>query len=74
MTIAFITSALPARFIRAQSDILGISRIICASNELEEVMRYAVPPGSSVQIVSVPSVGGLIAGLLFLIQEVRKAK
>ncbi len=74
MTVAFVASALPARFIRAQAEALNISRIVCASRELEEVFRYAVPPERPIEITSIPSSGGALIALLFLMREVRQAE
>lgn len=74
MTVAFVASALPARFIRAQAEALNISRIVCASRELEEVFRYAAPPDLSIEFTSIPSSGGALAALWFLIRELRKAE
>jgi hypothetical protein len=74
VTVAFVASALPARFIRAQAEALNISRIVCASRELEEVFRYAAPPDLSIEFTSIPSSGGALAALWFLIREVRKAE
>ncbi len=74
MTVAFVASALPARLIRAQAEALKISRIVCASRELEDVFRYAVPPERSIEITSIPSSGGALTALWFLVREVSKAE
>lgn len=74
MTVAFVASALPARLIRAQAEALKISRIVCASRELEDVFRYAVPPERSIEITSIPSSGGALTALWVLAREVRRVE
>jgi hypothetical protein len=74
VTVAFVASALPARLIRAQAEALKISRIVCASRELEDVFRYSVPPERSIEITSIPSSGGALTALWFLVREVSKAE
>ena len=74
MTVAFVASALPARFIRAQTEELMITRIVCASRQLVEVFQYAIPSNISIELLSVPRFGGTLSSLWFLFREVRRAK
>jgi hypothetical protein len=69
--VAFVASALPVRFIRAHALSHNISRIVCASKELEEVFRYALPSGANVDIKSIPTSSGTLTSLWLLMRELR---
>ncbi len=74
MTVAFVASALPARFIRARAEVQEVSRIVCASRELEDVFRYAIPPNSVIEVTSAPRFAGALMSMWYLFREVWNAK